>query len=100
MVETLENFLYSAPWYKYFYGSLVILSLYCPLADNINTDNLYRLFGFFLVALGGTVAFQGQQNMTVWAGVILVFLTYLIDWINKAKYKFPKYPKYDKRSKP
>ena len=99
MVETLIDYLYSAPWDKYFYASLVLLSLYCPLESKINTDNLFRLFGLFLVAVGGTVAFSGQPNMTVWAGVILVFLTYLVDLIYYLQNKYPRYPKYDRRQK-
>lgn len=66
----------------YFWGLLVFLSIFCVLEKNINTDNLFRLFGLLLMGVGALVALAGKTNVMVWVGVILIVLTYVVDLAN------------------
>ena len=96
-MDKLTSMIQAVHWTQYFFGILIFLSFFCPLEEHINTSSPIRLFGFIIMGVGAIVAISGQQNMTVWVGLGVVILTYLVDFIEYAR---KRNPKYDRRSKP
>jgi len=97
MGETFIQFVDTTPWWKYFYGSLIALTLWMALKKSIDTTDIIRLLGLGATFVGAVIALSGQPNVTVWFGLTVVLFTYINDLIAFCK---KKQPKYDRRSKP
>jgi hypothetical protein len=81
---------------SYLLATLAIVSVLFPLEKRINTESLFRLFGFLCTGVGALVYLSGKPNLLVWAGVAIVVLTYFIDLWDYARGK----PSYERRKRP